>query len=74
MDAMADAVDLAEVMLFGFSAKYKESANVSCRSVYFAHQIPEGSVAFALPTVPIRGTIRAPARCPHDSVEDDEGL
>ncbi len=33
MDAMSDAIDRAEVMLYGVSLRYKESANVSVSSV-----------------------------------------
>ena len=30
MDAMSDAIEGADVMLYGVSLRYKESANVSC--------------------------------------------
>ena len=33
MDAMSDAIEGADVMLYGVSLRYKESANVSCITV-----------------------------------------
>jgi hypothetical protein len=34
MDAMSDAIEGADVMLYGVSLRYKESANVSRTAVY----------------------------------------
>eukprot|EP01046_Picozoa_sp_COSAG06_P061891 COSAG06_NODE_13751_length_1223_cov_1.297153_1_plen_55_part_00 len=34
MDAMSDAIEGADVMLYGVSLRYKESANVSQTAVY----------------------------------------
>ena len=34
MDAMSDAIEGADVMLYGVSLRYKESANVSQAAVY----------------------------------------
>jgi hypothetical protein len=46
MDAMSDAIDGADVMLYGVSLRYKESANVRIAHTR-THQQPLDSTAAA---------------------------
>jgi hypothetical protein len=44
MDAMSDAIEGADVMLYGVSLRYKESANVSqtvCMPCTWLHRVSE---------------------------------
>ena len=62
MDAMSDAIEGADVMLYGVSLKYKESANVSRTAAYMPY-------AWCQCTCSERVADSLLLCCCHDSVE-----
>ncbi len=72
MDAMSDAIEGADVMLYGVSLKYKESANcrleASCLSIYVSLELQR--LTCSCPT----GQLRPPAGAGHNPTYDAEGL
>ena len=86
MDAMSDAIEGADVMLYGVSLRYKESANVSgsrCHGLEAERAAADpdsrscmiGGICRAVrSSVPTGGELRSPARAGHDPTDDAEGL
>ena len=82
MDAMSDAIEGADVMLYGVSLQYKESANVravaqgtvDCRSDLLVCCTSRVYLTAYLFTVSIGGQLRPPAGAGHDPADDAEGL
>ncbi len=82
MDAMSDAIEGADVMLYAVSLQYKESANVRAvaqdavdsRSDLLACSASPVYLTAWLFSVSIGGQLRSSARAGHDPVDDAEGL
>ena len=81
MDAMSDAIEGADVMLYGVSLAYKESANVRswqagrliCPSLLLMLYVRvrlSKFVSVCVLSVSIGGQLRAPARAGHDPTDD----
>jgi hypothetical protein len=85
MDAMSDAIEGADVMLYGVSLRYKESANVSASR---RHEFQSKCAAADLTlirvwmvifvrvmfSVPIGSQLRSSAGAGHDPTDDAKGL
>ena len=84
MDAMSDAIEGADVMLYGVSLAYKESANVrasSCLAVWcdacswwLGLFLVYVRWVVTLFSVSIGGQLRPPAGAGHDPADDAERL
>ena len=83
MDAMSDAIEGADVMLYGVSLAYKESANVRFVPQGMFHQLiaiyrgwstDSACCRGYCTTVPIGGQLRSSARAGHDPTDDAGGL
>ena len=84
MDAMSDAIEGADVMLYGVSLAYKESANVSassCRALWcdacslaFWFAWVGCDIVWRMFSVSIGGELRPPAGAGHDPADDAERL
>ena len=88
MDAMSDAIEGADVMLYGVSLRYKESANVSgsrCHGLQAERVATDPNSRSCMirgicrggglrSSVPTGGELRSPARAGHDPTDDAEGL
>ena len=78
MDAMSDAIEGADVMLYAVSLQYKESANVravaqdavDCRSDLLVCCTSRVYLTARLWSVSIGGQLRPPAGAGHDPADD----
>ena len=80
MDAMSDAIEGADVMLYGVSLRYKESANVSVPRAVTIDAAAESAIThvrsciFWHLSVSNGGELRPSARAGHDPADASEGL
>ena len=87
MDAMSDAIEGADVMLYGVSLAYKESANVSASSClavwcdacscwlgFFGLRVVGCDIVWRMFSVSIGGQLRPPAGARYDPADDAERL
>ena len=81
MDAMSDAIEGADVMLYGESLRYKESANVSASGCVgllligsFAYLCVGRDIVRRILSVSIGGELRPSAGAGHDPADDGQRL
>ena len=74
MDAMSDAIEGADVMLYGVCLQYKESANcrleASCLYLFWCRCTSRQRLSCSCAT----GQLRPPAEAGHDPTNDADGL
>ena len=72
MDAMSDAIDNADLMLYGVSLAYKESANCRLEASLDLSRLVVHSSTLTCPCSV--GQLRPSARARHDPADDAERL